>query len=97
MTPCAGHFDNRDYLWPARGPAADGGVRPTLFAGASLWENYAALGALVAHKNSNYKAPLKTKWHWANARSTRSFRSEQALVGGFHEHVRGPGSSGRTV
>src|ERR1039457_1247961 len=29
---------------PARGPAADEGVRPTTYAGARLWENLAALG-----------------------------------------------------
>lgn len=34
----------RERQEPARGPAADQGVRPTINAAARLWENYRTLG-----------------------------------------------------
>jgi hypothetical protein len=34
---------------PARGPAADEGVRPTIDADGRNWENYVALGGFACH------------------------------------------------
>src|SRR5262249_55901271 len=61
------HLQNRTR--PARGPAADEGVRPTTFAGVRLWENYAAFGFPACATEDYLSALLSVAARRAPARS----------------------------